>query len=313
MIGTVTMNVAIDKVYVVKCENTPGEVMRVAECRYTPGGKGLNVARVVKAVGEDVLATGIVGGHAGQWVQEALVEAQVDCDFEHVEGESRSCINIIEPSGRQTEFLEPGLSVDADGIERFVERFEKIVERCDVITISGSVPRGVDEKLYPRLVAICKAKGKPVLLDTSSKLLIEGVKALPTLIKPNADEIRQLLGKADMDLKDFEAVALAASELHDTGIPYVAVSLGGDGCIVACDKGVIRAYPPKITPVNTTGCGDSMIAGFATGFKNGWDIEKTLAFATAVSAANALELTTGFVDPEKVKKLLNEVRTEWMK
>lgn len=312
MIGTITMNVAIDKAYVIKCENTPGEVMRVAECNYTPGGKGLNVARVVKAVGEEVLASGIIGGHAGQWVQEALVEAQVACDFEHVNGETRTCINIIEPGGRQTEFLEPGLTVEPAELERFVERFEKIVDKCDVITISGSAPRGVDETLYPRLVAICKAKGKPVLLDTSGKLLIEGVKSLPTLVKPNADEIRQLLGKADMDLKDFPAIAEAAVELHKTGIDYVAVSLGSDGCIVACDEGVLRAYPPKITPVNVTGCGDSMIAGFAAGFARGWDIEKTLAFATAVSAANALELGTGCVVPEKVEKLLAEVRTEWM-
>lgn len=313
MIGTITMNVAIDKAYVVKCVNTPGEVMRVAECQYTPGGKGLNVARAAKAVGEDVLAGGIIGGHAGQWVQEALCEARVECDFEHVAGETRSCINIIEPDGRQTEFLEPGLCVEPEALERFVARFEKIVDRCDVITISGSVPRGVDEKLYPELVAICKAGGKPVLLDTSGKLLIEGVKALPTLIKPNADEIRQLLGRPDMDLKDFEAIAGAAVEMHETGIPFVAVSLGADGCIVACDEGVLRAYPPKITPVNATGCGDSMIAGFATGFARGWGIEKTLAFATAVSAANALELGTGCVDPEKVEKLLKEVRTEWMK
>ena len=313
MIGTITMNVAIDKAYVVKCENTPGEVMRVTECQYTPGGKGLNVARAAKAVGEDVLAGGIIGGHAGQWVQEALIEAQVACDFEHVEGETRSCINIIEPSGRQTEFLEPGLSVDSEALERFVERFEGFVDRCDVITISGSVPRGVDENLYPRLIGICKKKNKPVLLDTSSKLLIEGVKALPTLIKPNADEIRQLLGKSDMDLKDFDAIAEAAVEMHKTGIPYVAVSLGSDGCIVACDEGVIRAYPPKITPVNATGCGDSMIAGFATGFARGWDIEKTLALAADTAVANALELGTGCVDPEKVEKLLGEVRTEWMK
>lgn len=313
MIGTITMNVAIDKAYVMKCENVPGEVMRVAECHYSPGGKGLNVARVAKLMGEEVLAGGIIGGHAGQWVQEALIEAKMACDFEHVEGETRSCLNIIEPSGRQTEILEPGLEVKPEGLERFVERFERIVDKCDIIAISGSVPRGVDETLYPRLVKICKAKGKPVLLDTSGKFLIEGVKSLPTLVKPNADEIRQLLGRADMDLKDFGAIAEAARELHESGIPYVAVSLGGDGCILACDKGILRAYPPKITPVNVTGCGDSMIAGFAIGFDHGWDIEKTLAFATAVSAGNALELGTGCVDPEKVKKLLEEVRVEWVK
>lgn len=307
MIGAITMNVAIDKAYVLRCANTPGAVMRVAECRWTPGGKGLNVARAAKAVGAEVIASGIIGGHAGAWIQEALRQSDVACDFEHVSGESRSCINIIEPDGRQTEFLEPGLTVPPEALEAFVRRFEALAARCGVITLSGSVPQGVDEHLYPRLIGICRRLGKPVLLDTSGRLLASGVQARPTLVKPNADEIRQLLGR-DIDLKDFPAIARAASELRASGIDCVAVSLGGDGCILCCGEGTFRALPPKITPVSTTGCGDSMIAGFAVGMARGWSMERTLAFATAVAAANALELGTGCVDPRRVQELLSGVR-----
>lgn len=312
MIGAITMNVAIDKAYVLQCANTPGAVMRVEKCRMTPGGKGLNVARVAHAMGEGVIAGGIIGGHAGKWVEQALTQNQIECDFECVGGETRSCINIIEPDGRQTEFLEPGLWVSPEELERFVGRFEGLIAHCQVITLSGSVPVGVSAQFYPRLIRRCKAMGKPVLLDTSGPLLTEGVQARPTLIKPNADEIRQLLNQPQMDLKDFHAIAQSARALHATGIPFVAVSLGGDGCILACDEGIFRAHPPKIMPVSTTGCGDSMIAGFAIGLARGWDAKKMLAYATAVSAANALELGTGCVDPEKAMDLLKCVRVESM-
>ncbi len=311
MIATITMNVAIDKAYVMRTANVPGAVMRVAECRCTPGGKGLNVARAAKAMGEDVVASGIIGGHAGAWIEEALLGEQVRCDFERVPGESRSCINIIEPDGRQTEFLEPGLTVSPESLKKFIARFEALAEKSDVVTLSGSVPQGVDTSLYPRLIKICRQREKPVLLDTSGQLLIEGVKARPTLIKPNTDEIRQLLGQ-DIDLNDYNEIARAAQKLHQGGIPYVAVSLGGDGCILACDAGVLRAYPPRIIPVSTTGCGDSMIAGLAMGFSRHWPIERALAFATAVSAANALELGTGCVNPQRAAALLEQVRVEWM-
>ena len=109
MIVTITMNAAIDKMYAVE-RNEPGEVLRVRECVATPGGKGLNVARVIAAMGERSLATGLLGGHSGRWVQEALTSQGIAHDFEHVPGETRTCINIVEPNGRQTEFLEPTTS-----------------------------------------------------------------------------------------------------------------------------------------------------------------------------------------------------------
>lgn len=305
MIVTVTMNAAIDKMYAVE-RNQPGEVLRVRECVATPGGKGLNVARVIAAMGERSLATGLAGGHSGRWVLEALDSQGIAHDFEHMPGETRTCINIVEADGRQTEFLEPGFEVNAEGLERFMQRYVGLLERCELVTISGSVPRGVPSDIYARMVEAARAAGKPVLLDSSGALLSAGVKARPTLIKPNMDEIAQLMGRpvgAD------EALG-AARQLHEGGIDYVVISMGKRGSLMVCAQGAFQATPPRIEAVSATGCGDSMIAGLAIALLRGYAPERMLRYATAVSAANALEKGTGCVVREKAEALLADVVVE---
>ena len=302
MIVTITMNAAIDKMYAVE-RNEPGEVLRVRECVATPGGKGLNVARVIAAMGERSLATGLLGGHSGRWVQEALTSQGIAHDFEHVPGETRTCINIVEPNGRQTEFLEPGFEVGEAELAAFERRLERLMGECDIATISGSVPRGVPVDCYACIVAMARRMGKPVLLDSSGALLKSGVEALPTLIKPNTDEIAQLLGHkvtADGALE-------AARALHGRGIAYVVISMGKLGSLMVCDAGAFKATPPHIEAVSATGCGDSMIAGLAISLLRGYAPEEMLRYATAVSAANALEKGTGCVVRSKAEALLGEV------
>ena len=305
MIVTVTMNAAIDKMYSV-ARNQPGEVLRVRECVATPGGKGLNVARVIASMGESSLATGLVGGHSGRWVLEALDAQGIAHDFEHVAGETRTCINIVEEDGRQTEFLEPGFEVSGEGLERFMQRYAGLLGRCDMVTISGSVPRGVPTDAYARMVEAARRANVPVLLDSSSALLAAGVKARPTLIKPNMDEIAQLLGRP---VSPDDAPA-AARALHEGGIDYVVISMGKRGSLMVCAQGAFRATPPRIEAVSATGCGDSMIAGLAIALLRGYEPERMLRYATAVSAANALEKGTGCVVREKAEALLEGVQVE---
>lgn len=305
MILTVTMNVAIDKSYVLTCKNKPGEVLRVAECRATPGGKGLNVAKAVRALGEDVVATGIIGGHAGSWVEENLAHKGVRCDFERAAGESRTCINIIEPDGRQTEFLEPGLQVDADTTAAFLRRFERLLASSAAVTISGSLPQGMPTDFYAELISRCRAADKPVLLDTSGLLLRQGVQAKPTMIKPNLEELGQLTGHTVSG--SVSDVMENARQLYQAGIGMVVVSMGARGAVVVCGEGAFHAAPPAIEAVSATGSGDSMTAGFAVGIVRGWPVQRTLRFATAAAAANALELETGRVNMDNVNRLYDQV------
>ncbi len=304
MILTVTLNAAIDKRYVVE-EVRTGEVNRVRECVYTPGGKGLNVSKPAAIYGAEVTATGFVGGHAGHYIEDALRPFGIKSAFYHMEEESRSCINIWDEKNRcQTEFLEPGFSVTEADFEGFLEHFRGLVTDAEVVTISGSVPKGLDGTAYQRMVKLVKDAKKPVILDTSGKLLEAGIEACPTMIKPNLDEIRMLTGK---ECTDPDEILDAAKVLHGRGIEIVTVSLGGEGALVVSGEGAYRARVPRINAVNTVGCGDSMTAGFALGLSEGLSIRETLQKASAVSAAAAMREETGFFVKEDMERLLPQI------
>jgi len=304
MITTVTLNVAIDKLYIVD-EYKPYEVMRVKECTYTPGGKGLNVTKVAHLLHEDVVATGFVGGHAGEWILEELDNMAIKHRFVKANGETRTCINIKELStGKHTEFLEPGSPLSEEQEALFLQAFEHTIKESDVITISGSIPQGISKDIYNKLVELCKNAGKKVLMDTSGELLIHVIKSSPTMIKPNIDELKAITNK---EINTIEDVIVAAKELKEKGIEIVAISLGKEGVIVVCDEGVYQGIPPQIEAVNTVGCGDSMIAGFATGLSRGINMVDTIKMAVAVSAANALTNDTGYFKEADYNELLNRV------
>lgn len=304
MILTVTLNAAIDKRYVVSGAQE-GEVNRVVECTYTPGGKGLNVSKPASIAGAKVVATGFVGGHAGDYIVDSLKPFGIESEFYRLKDESRSCINIWDEEKKiQTEFLEPGFTVSGEDFEGFLKHFANLVKDADVVAMSGSVPKGLDGTAYQKLVEIVKEAGKKVILDTSGELLRLGIEAKPTMVKPNIDEIRMLTGKP---CDSREELLEAAKEIHAKGVEVVAISLGADGSVVVCDSGVYQAIVPKIDAVNTVGCGDSMIAGFSLGFEAGLSIEETLRKASAISAAAAMREETGFFVKEDMENLLNKI------
>lgn len=305
MILTVTLNAAIDKRYVVD-NFRMGEVNRVRECAYVPGGKGLNVSKPLAISGAAVVATGFVGGHAGNYIEDALRPFGIKSDFYHVEAESRSCINIWDEANHvQTEFLEPGFTLTEEDFAGFLEKFRGLVQQADVVAMSGSVPKGLDGSAYQELVKIVRQAGKKVILDTSGELLVRGIEAKPTMIKPNLDEIRMLTGKP---CEDLEEIIAAAQQIHENGVEIVAVSLGSEGSFVVCDEGIYRAEVPKIDAVNTVGCGDSMIAGFALGLSRGLPIAETLQLASSISAAAAMREETGYYVPEDAAQIHPRIR-----
>ena len=304
MILTVTLNTSIDKLYLMDGIR-PETVMRVKEVHNTAGGKGLNVSRAAAKLGEKVTAAGFVGGFNGRYLESLIDSPLIRCAFTHTEAETRSCINCWDLSdGKSTEYLEPGAPVTAEDAARFLDDFDRELPGADVVTISGSIPKGTPESIYCDLIRRCRKAGVPVLLDTSGKLLVSAAAEKPTLIKPNEDEIVQLLGRP---VSGLEEAARALAELHEGGIPCAVLSLGAEGALLACDGGVFHGKPPKITPRNTVGCGDSMTAGFAAGFARSLSTEDTFRTALAVSAASALSLFTGDFDPAEYERLLPEI------
>lgn len=304
MIATVTMNASIDKLYMID-SLLPFEVMRVQQVNNTAGGKGLNVSRVAALAGEPVIAAGMIGGFNGQLFESLITEPNITPAFTRVAGETRCCINVRDSkTNHSTELLEPGTLVSEQELEQFLTDYEKTVATADVIAISGSMPKGAPVDFYAKLVTIAKDAGKQVIVDTSGAALAASVAAKPTMIKPNTDEIQQLLA---VDIHSREELIQAAVQLHESGIAIVVVSLGKEGSLVACSEGVFMGVTPDIPVVNTVGCGDSMVAGFAVGLSRGYSIEETIRFATAISTANALTMETGSFRQADLERLLTQV------
>lgn len=305
MILTVTLNAAVDKRYVIEGLKI-GEVNRTISTKNSAGGKGINVARVCSLLGERVIATGFVGGYSGQYIEDETKKQGIKSDFCHVDGESRSCINIYDKiTAIQTEVLEGGIEVTNKDETAFKELYTKLVDECKIVVISGSVPSGSSLTIYNELVEIAKQKNKKVIVDTSKDYLKRIVEVKPTMIKPNTDEIAQLVGRENLSKAE---VIEAAKELHQGGIEIVAVSLGKDGSIVVYENEVYEIIIPPVKTVNSVGCGDSMIAGFATGLNRGLPIEEIIKLASASGTSNALSEETGYIELEQVNELITQVK-----
>jgi len=308
MITTVTLNASIDKAYHINGSIQNGEVMRVAACRNSAGGKGLNVARIIKLCGEEVKATGMVGGFNGAYLKTLLDQDEIQHQFAHIQGETRSCINILDDAYGSTEYLEPGCEVMAEEEQSFLdETFRTVIVDSEVVAISGSVPKGVSLDVYEHMIQEVKKQGKKVILDTSGELLKNGIRACPTMVKPNQDEIEMLFG---IKVKDMQDVKVYAEKIHQQGIPYVVISLGKDGAMLVCEEGIYQAKPPKLEVINTVGCGDSMVGAFVVAVKRNYPPKQALVYAVAVASANALSPNTGDFDTEMCKKIMKNIEVK---
>lgn len=307
LITTVTLNAAIDKTYVLDAFPL-GKVSRVSEMISVPGGKGINVARVVSQLGGLVKATGFVGGSNGDYIVKELVKSGIDNDFVQVEGESRLCLNMIDKTaGTSTELLEPGPVITERQIEAMKQKVMQLAAGSSIVAFSGSLPKGAPSALYAELVAAAKSQGAKAFLDTSGEALVEGVKAKPYFIKPNEDEIDKLLGRKPEGEADLHA---GIRQLMEGGVECVVVTLGASGSIAGYGGRLYRIRAPRIEAINPVGSGDSFVAGMAFAVAAGEPVEQALRLATASGTANALNAQAGDVRLEDVRRLLAEVHIE---
>lgn len=298
MILTVTMNPSVDTRYQLD-KLVIDDVNRVTPEK-TAGGKGLNVSRVLQQLGDDVVATGLLGGHMGAYMTELMNADGVKNDFVQIAGETRICLNILH-EGNQTELLESGPEVSAEELSAFTSKFTALAGQADVVTISGSLPRGVDAAYYAQLVKIAEGAGAKVLLDTSGASLEAALESdvKPELVKPNLTEINGLLGTSfTTDDVDALRTALAADERF-ANIPWVVVSMGAAGSVGFHNGRAFRARTPNIPAVNATGSGDSTIAGFAHFIAAGADDVTVLKTANACGKLNAMDPMTGHLVIDK--------------
>lgn len=304
MITAVTLNAAIDKTYYVTKFET-GRVHRVTKQLAEPGGKGNNVAKIVRLLGGEVTASGFVAGGNGAMIERMLSERGIPTAFVQVQGESRLCLNIIdEESGASTEVLEQGPAVTEANVAELKDRIRRLAAQSKIVAFSGSLPQGAEAGLYSELIGIARAEGARVYLDTSGKALSESLAAKPDFIKPNEHELAQWLGKDS--LTEAEVIE-AAQKLSKDGIREVCITLGGEGAVAVIDGAVYRVKAPVIEAVNTVGCGDSFVGGMAHGEVRGLSPEERLRIATAAAAANAMSERAGHLEHELYETYLTQV------
>ncbi|MFF3964958.1 1-phosphofructokinase family hexose kinase [Streptomyces griseorubiginosus] len=300
MILTVTLNTALDITYRVRSLR-PHTSHRVTEVVERPGGKGLNVARVLAALGHEVTVTGFTGGATGRTVQEQLtaVPGLVDA-LVPVTGATRRTIAVVdERSGDTTQLNEPGPTVAAAEWSAFQEAYEDLVPSVSAVALCGSLPPGVPVGAYAALIRTAKAAGVPVLLDTSGEALRRGVAARPDIVKPNADELAELTGSHDP--------LRATQDTRRRGARAVVASLGRSGLLAAAPEGRWRATPPAPVHGNPTGAGDAVVAGLLSALVENLPWPDRLTRATALSAATVMADTAGDFDQAAYEGLLERV------
>lgn len=293
MILTVTLNPSIDISYPLE-ELKLDTVNRVSEVSKTAGGKGLNVTRVLAESGETVGATGFVGGTNGQFIKTHLPR-DVQSFFYDILGDTRNCIAILH-EGNQTEILEAGPEIIRTEALGFLHHFKLLMPTADVIAISGSLPTGLPVDYYASLIEIAREAGRKVVLDSSGKSLEAVLHSpfKPTVIKPNREELSQLLGR-DVSA-DFEDLKEVLKDPLFEGIEWIIVSLGGDGAFAKHEDSFYKVDIPKIEVVNPVGSGDSTVAGISAALSSGKDDAALLTHAMVLGMLNAQEKMTGHVN-----------------
>lgn len=307
MILTVTMNPSIDVSYPLE-ELNIDTVNRIEKVSKTAGGKGLNVSRVLSQLNAPLKATGVVGGKFGDYLTEQLDKDGIPHSFSKIDGETRSCIAILH-EGKQTEILESGPEVTAEEQEAFVAHFEELMADTDFITISGSLPKGINHDFYSLLIDKATEADVKVLLDTSGATLKASLENThkPFLIKPNETEIADLLGK---EIHSNDELVEALEDKEFDGIEWIVVTLGADGAIVKHQKNYYRVDIPTIKVVNPVGSGDSTIAGLAYALSEGKSPEDVIKSGMVTGMLNTLEEKTGFINVDNFETLFKQIKVE---
>lgn len=305
MITSVTLNAAIDRTYYVD-KFSVGQVQRVTRQVDEPGGKGNNVAKVIRQLGGQVTATGIIAGSNGVFIESSLMERGIQTAFVHGPGESRVCLNILdESSGTSTELLGQGAAITETEVEAIKEKVHQLASQSTVVVLSGSLSAGAPEGLYADLIGIVRSTGARAFLDTSGRAFSAVLDATPRLdamsrhdamphfVKPNEEELSGWLGHIPQELSEWTR---AAQMLANRGIAEVCVTLGSRGALAILDGAGYLVTPPVIQPVNTVGCGDAFVAGMAYAEERGDSAADRLRTAAAAAAANAMSAKAGDID-----------------
>jgi tagatose 6-phosphate kinase len=303
MILVVNLNLAVDQILRIDRLQL-GHVHRSKTTLKQAGGKGVNVARVLRTLGEHCVVSGFLGGQLGEFIARGLSQEAIPFDCTPIQNESRTCLILVDSEhGQQTVINEPGPEISEAEMARFADSYCRLLTRAEVVIITGSLPPGLPAGTYAKLIDLARGSGKQVLFDSSSEPLRQGVRAAPFLVKVNQIEAGELLGQP---ISDLTGATDTADRLRRFGPTLAVVTLGQAGAVVVSEREKYRLIPPRLNPLNSVGSGDAVMAGLASGLRRGYSTEQMGTLAMGAGAANALH-GGGHCTAEEIRLLQREV------
>jgi 1-phosphofructokinase/tagatose 6-phosphate kinase len=307
MIITVTLNAAIDKSLSVPNFRL-GRRHRTVDQRTMAGGKGVNIARTLKALGQPVIATGFAGGATGTHIVEQLTEESILNDFIRIRDESRTNTSVLDPTtGEQTEINERGPAVTEQEVELFRDKLVYLARGAAIVVFAGSLPRGVEPELYASLVRDLERLEVMTVVDTDGEPLRQAVRAEPDVVSPNVLEAEELVGH---EFASEEDRSVAVREIAALGAREAIMTLP-DGCfaqvLVDGQSRLKRARIEPREPVAKRGSGDAFLAGYLAARYEGRPVDHCLRFGVACGAESTGRLGAGLIDPREARRLMGDV------
>lgn len=304
---TVTLNPAIDQTLSIP-GFAAGEVNRVSESRSDAGGKGVNVASCLADLGLEVVSTGFLGTENAALFESLFERKRIVDRFVRIAGSTRVGLKIVDgQTARTTDINFPGLSPRDQDVAELRERIASLATPGGWFVLSGSIPPGVPDDIYATLIDAIQAKGARAVLDSSGPALRQALAGGPDVVKPNLDELSELVGRA---LDTPGAVLEAARSLLDGGVRRVVVSMGSSGAVFVDGGEALLARPPQVTVRSTVGAGDAMVAGIVAATLDDLPLEEVARTATACGALAVTRIGAGVDDLAELESLKSEVEIE---
>jgi 1-phosphofructokinase family hexose kinase len=307
MIYSVTLNPALDREYIVP-ELIPNVVLRANEVNIDFGGKGFNVSRVLAALNTANTALGFVGGKTGQVLMDGLEASGIATDFIRIGKETRTNTTIVQMNGGDHfKVNDPGPSITPRELEALLEKISGLLKEDDWWVLAGSLPPGIPDDIYGKMVNMIRSAGAKAVLDTSGAALKPGLQAGPYLIKPNTLEAASFMGGDGNSLAGLISMAKA---FHQVGVHSVVISAGKGLALFSNGTRVWQAQPPNIEELNPTGAGDAMLAGIIYALVAGEPEENAFKWGIASGAAAAAKAGTGLPSRSEIVKLIQQVKVK---
>ena len=300
MIYTVTLNPSID--YIIETDKFKiGEVNRANKEELYPGGKGINVSLMLNELQVENTALGFLGGFIGEYIENTLASNGVNTEFIKLEkGFSR--INLKIKNEVETEINGKGPHISEDNLQLLYKKIEKLKDE-DILVLCGSIPKSLSNTLYQDIISMAAKKNVKVIVDATSNLLLNTLKYNPFLIKPNIHELEEIF---DTKIDCIDSTIFYATKLKDMGAENVLISMGKDGALLIDSKGKIYlSNAPYGDVVNTVGSGDSMVAGFISGYLKTKDYKEALKLGASCGSATAF--SSGIGEKKLIDILKNEI------